>query len=394
VAFDRVRSRRAHRDDVGFTLIELMASMTLMAIGVVGVIGVMNSSFRVVGTATARSRATAIATRHIESIRAKPYKTIVASTLTSPLPATNFTETVGGQTFQGSETVTLENEMVPAADGTSKQNAYKKAVVWVSWRDVGGYHDIYQTTVVYPGGQGVFNAANSVNQGGVNSTPPLKPKTLLATPVTFTSSVDLVWTPPDVTVGIPPPASWVVQWSRDPSFTSGEVQEIAATIPASLRSLRVDDLADNTTYYFRVFARSVDGVLSQQAATSSNVTTYVSQTTACTVGTASVTPSAVKKRGGSESGKLSVSPQVEVQTLGTCSGTTFEMVYAPNDTSTQTVAMTAATSRTWRASLNGDLNTWSIGEREIVVYSYTAGVKKVRANLRLVVCDNTKTLCP
>jgi prepilin-type N-terminal cleavage/methylation domain-containing protein len=394
---------RCDTGESGFTLIELMASLTLLAIGIVGVIGVMNSSFRVVGTAASRSRATSIATKYIELIRAKPYKSIPVATsgtnytVISPQPGPvppAYVERVGGQAYDVKYVVTQENEVVPAADGTSKAGAYKKAVVWVGWRDGAGYHDIYQTSLIYPGGLGVFNAANSVNQGGSNSTAPLKPKTLVATPVEFTSSVDLVWTPPDIAPNVPPPASWVVQYSRSATFANGEVQEVATNLLASVHQLRVSDLADQTTYHFRVYAKSADGVLSAQAATATNITTLISSNVACTVGTASVTPSAIKKRTGNDSGKLTSDPVVEVQTNGTCLGTIFEIAYSPRDGATRTVAMQNVAARTWKATINGGENVWAVGEREIVVSSTTAGVKKVRANLRLVVCDNSKASCP
>lgn len=389
------RPTLGERGDGGFTLIELMASLTLIAVGVVGVIGVMNSSFRVVGTASSRSKATAVATKWIEELRSKPYDVVLLEaqdadgTVTTPPP-----ELVGGQSFDVTYALDEVNETTTAADGTTKTDAYVSAVVWVDWTDASGPHDLYQSTLIYPGGRGLHDAAEVVSSDS-SSTKPLKPKSLTATPVSGTSSVDLEWVPPDVTIGVPNPAEWIVQYSRSSSFLPGEVQQIAAHIPGSVTTLRVTDLAEGTTYHFRVYAKSESGVLSQEAATALNVMTGTSGVASCAVGTASVTPSAVKKKGGAEAGRLSVSPTVEVQLLTTCTGSTFAIEYSPQDGDVRTAMMAAVAERpgTLTATINKDLN-WTVGDRPVDVYSYTDGVKKLRANLRLIVCDHNKAMCP
>lgn len=402
------RGRRRAESDAGFTLIELMASLTLLAVGIVGVIGVMNSSFRVVGTATSRSKATAVATKYVEYLRSLTYKDVPVSTnvndpyvTVSPKPGNPPTwETVGGQRFGVKYAVTWANEATPPQQGTATVAAYKKAVVWVSWNDTSGYHDVYQTTLIYPGGLGVFNAAQNVAPPGNSSTKPLKPKSVVGTPVTGTSSVDLVWVPPDVVANVPLAETWIVQYSRSSSFLPGEVQEVAARIPGSVTTLRLTDLAEGTTYHFRVYAKSASGVLSDTATQTATggVVTGLSGASACSVGAASVTPSGIKKRGGNEAGgRLDAPyPKVEVQLLTTCTGTTFQMEYSPKDGSVETVALNPVASRpgTLFAEVNGDLNSWVVGDRPVDVYSYTAGVKKLRANLRLIVCDNNKATCP
>ena len=383
-----------------------MASLTLMAIGIVGVIGVMNSSFRVVGTATSRSKATAVATKYVEYFRSLTYDKVPVSTnLTDPYVTASPSattppvwETVGGQRFGVKYAITWENESTPPQQGTAAVAAYKKAVVWVTWTDASGYHDLYQTTLIYPGGLGVHNAAQSTAQPGNSSTKPLKPKSVVATPVTGSSSVDLTWVPPDVTVGVPIPASWVVQYSRSSSFLPGEVQEIAAVIPGSVTTLRVTDLAEGTTYHFRVFSKSENGVLSDTATQTAigGVLTGLSGSSACSVGTVSVTPSAIKKRGGNDSSKLVANPKVEVQLLTTCTGTTFEMRYSPQEGLTRTVPLAPVASRpgTLAGDIDGNESVWIVGDRPIDVYSFTGGVESVRANLRLIVCDNNRAVCP
>ena len=388
--------QRQAGSDAGFTLIELMASLTLMAIGIVGVIGVMNSSFSVVNTATARSRATAVATKQIEDLRSRLYETnrkeaelnVNGSYQTREVP-------VAGQKFIVKHALTEQTEVIAADDGTSTPKAYVKAIVWVNWTDSAGPHDIYQTSLLYPGGLGVHNATSSVQPSGSN-TKPLKPSSLTATPVTGTASVDLAWVPPAVTPSVPPPARWVIQYSRTTSFAAGEVQEIAADLAASVNALRVTGLAEGTTYHFRIFSKSENGVLSQEAASALNVTTQGAGAVACSVGTTSVTPSAIKKRGGNDSSRLTSNPQVEVQLVGDCSASTFQIEYSPQDGLTRTVALTPVPlrTRTLTAPVNGNEAVWVVGDRPIDVYSYTAGVKKLRASMRLIVCDNNRPVCP
>lgn len=391
----RSPAKTDRRGEAGFTLIELMAALTLLAIGIVGVIGVMNSSFQVVGTASARSKATAVATRWIEFLRSKPYNEVLAEARLTNGTVTEKIDVVGGLRFRVRYSVDEESETTAPTSGAPTTDAYVKAVVWVNWTDTAGPHDVYQTTLIYPGGRGLHTIA-PILQSGSGNTRPLKPSSLTAAPVTASSSVDLTWVPPSVTVDVPPPASWVVQYSRSSSFLPGEVQEIPGPVPSSVTTMRISDLAEGTTYHFRVFSRAANGLLSLEAASVLNVVTNTSGVASCAVGTTSATPSALKKRGGAESTKLVANPIVEVQLVAACSTSTFEIVYSPQAGLTRTVPLVAVADRpgTLTATVNGNEPVWTVGDRPIDVYSYTSGVRQLRANLRLIVCDHNKAVCP
>lgn len=386
----------------GFTLIELMAALTLMAIGIVGVIGVMNSTFRVAGTASSRSKAISVATKTLEMFRAKPYNQLAIQAATDPV--VSYTEKVGGQTFTVETAIQASNEAATYGAQTPTSNAYKKAYVWVKWNDGGGSHTVSQETLIYPGGLGVYNPTNTATRVTSNLRP-LAPLSLTATPVSTTAditlktAVDLQWVPPATTSGVAPVASWVVQYAAFDcngtlctSFPWTEVQEVAAFLPASMTTLRINDFATSSKYHFRVYAKSADGVISTDYAQALNVTGITSPATVCSIGAASVTPAAVKKRTGSDSGKLVSSPVVQVNLLASCAGRTFQMDYSPNDGLTRTVNLTGST--TLNGTIDGTRSEWVIGERRVSVYSVLDGVRTLRANLRLTVCDNAKAVCP
>lgn len=379
----------AGRDESGFTLVELMAALTILAVGIVGTIGVMNSSIRVAGTTGARSKGVAVTTQHIEKLRAIPYDQLL--TAASDDSYTTVNQTVGNRVYTVKWVVTLVDEATVNSTGTKVVKAYKKAFVWVSWSDESGPHDVHQTTLIYPGGKGKHAPSTAAPAGSSNAPDP--PSSLTATPVTGSTDVDLAWVPPAPTSTAPPPASWVVEYSQDPTFPSSSVHQVADSLPANVTELRVSDLAANTTYHFRVFSKSAAGTLSTSAATKLNVTTGNSSSTTCSVGTASVTPSAVHKKSANDGGGLSVNPRVAVTTLGSCSGVAFRMEYSSGDGVTRDTGLLGDASGTHAATVDGSL-AWTVGDHEIKIFSYSGSTKSLRARLRLTVCAANRKSCP
>lgn len=381
------------RGDDGFTLVELMAALTVLAFAIVGTIGVMNSSIRVAGTTSARSLGVAVATRHVETLRAVPYDELVLTSPTErlvPIP-----ERLGNRTYSVRRVISEETEATPRqpVSGTSpRARAYKKAHVHVSWFDQAGFHEVHQTTLIYPGGLGLHDVSGSVVVAGDGGIPD-PPLSLTATSVSTATAVDLVWVPPIIRLDKPEPVSWVVQYSRDPLFPQTSLQEVAADLPATVTVLRVSDLAPGTTYHFRVMARSADGQLSSPA-TAAAVTTTASTATRCAVGAASVTPSAVKKRNASAGSGLQASPRVVVNTFGACSDTTFRMRFSTSAGRNSDVPLVGPDSSGTFAGTISDEGDWDVGDHPVEIFSYAGGLETNRASLRLTVCAHNTRSCP
>lgn len=374
--------------EAGFTLVELMAALTILAVGIVGTIGVMNSSIRVAGTTGARSKGVAVATQQIEALRAVPYDQLVPAAAGDSYTTTQ--QSIGNRIYTVKRVVTLVDEATPGSTGTPAVKAYKKAFVWVSWSDESGVHDVHQTTLIYPGGKGRHNpTATATATGSSNAPDPPTYRSGFPAPVTGSTDVDLAWTPPAPSGTAPAPASWVVQYAQVANLTN--VHEVADALPAGVTELRVGDLSANTTYRFRVFSKSASGVRSTSAATA-DVTTGSSSSTACSVGSASVTPAAVNKKSANEGGGLAVNPRVAVSTLGSCSGVAFRMEYSTGVGVTHDKGMLGDASGTHSELLNGALE-WTVGTHEIRVFSYVGDTKTRRATLRLTVCAVTRKDC-
>src|SRR5687768_4742080 len=95
-------------DEAGFTLVELVASLTVLAVGIVGVIGVMNGSFRVAAVTSARSKAVAVATQEIEALRAQEYDLIDPA---DPLdPAEEYDVVVDGRSYHVTRSILWTDE--------------------------------------------------------------------------------------------------------------------------------------------------------------------------------------------------------------------------------------------------------------------------------------------
>lgn len=352
-------------DDAGFTLVELIVSLTILAIGVVGVIGVMNSSFGVAVRTNERSRAVNLATREIEAIRAVPYNLLIPTGTTETR-----TETVGGTTF------TIEKAATWGTRGTNLY-AVKDYTVTVRWSSSGTVHDISQVTTVYPGGLGPKAPPPNDPCGGAGT--PNGPIALVAGAPGLLSetAVDLAWTPPASTST--PIATWRIDMT-----TGGGDHTITTTHPVSSLVYRVDGLSANTTYSFKVAGVSACGKVSAWSPVRS-VTTLASALTTCNLGTPSVTPASARRANNGNSAGLAVTPKVAVNTTGTCTG--MYIKYEATAGVTRTQFMSTGSVKTVDITAAGP---WDIGVHTIDIYDNT---NAKRGSLLLTVCAHNASSC-
>ncbi|MDQ3107360.1 MAG: prepilin-type N-terminal cleavage/methylation domain-containing protein [Actinomycetota bacterium] len=355
----------------GFTMVELVVSLTILAIGIVGVIGVMNSSFGVAVRTNERSRAVALATREIEALRAEQYDLLA----TSPT-ATTRTEQVGGTTFTVEKAVVWGNR-----DGNPK--AVKSATVAVRWSDGSGtVHDVSQSTDVYPGGLGpaaTTPTTASCTSGGTPTGPTLLVASL-PTDVLADVGVDLVWTP--ALSSAIPVATWRLEMSTN-NFTTAQV--ITTSQPVSAVTTRVEGLSAGTAYQFRVAGLSACSKLSAWSPIAT-ITTATAASATCSLGTPNVTPAAVKRANNGNNAGLAITPRVTANTTGNCSGLYVRYQAVAGVSQTQLLTGVGAV---YSVSLTSN-GAWDIGVHTLDLFD---GANIKRGSLLLTVCAHNAVIC-
>ncbi|MBW3557342.1 MAG: fibronectin type III domain-containing protein [Actinobacteria bacterium] len=359
------------RSEGGFTMVELMVSLTILAIGIVGVVGVFNSSFSVAAGASARSKAVSLATREIEAFRAKKYSDVVVSSTT-----TTVTEQIGGLTYTIEKAVTWLNE-------ASVNQAYKQATVAVSWTDGAGLHQVHQSTILYPGGLGTFTSSSNTVTSSSNAPPaPLTLAAAVPAGDDGQTAADLAWTMP--TTGLELVHQFVVQYSTNSFATPHEVTD---TVPAAARSLRVTGLSAGTTYSFRVASKSPVGTRSAWSPTAS-ATTAGTSLTECSIGTPAVTPAKIERKSANDGAGLVSNPIFSVNTSGSCSGLSIK--YKPTMTTSRTLVLSSSSSGLFTGQLDGTTTAWDVGPHTIELFD-SLTVK--RGQVVLTVCDRNARDC-
>jgi Tfp pilus assembly protein PilV len=349
-------------------MVEVMVALTVLALGVVAVIGVMGSAFNVSVTNSARSKAVALATKELETIRAIPYASIVAG------PATTSRDEVSG-----SRTYHIERAVTWVTKGTTAQ-AYKQGTVDVSWTDHAGRHDVHQTTYYYPGGLGPSVTPTTTAPCG--GAPPAA-TALTATAVVLPDSggVDLAWT---AGVGTQPVLLWMVQSSTN-NFLS--TQTITDTQPGTSTGLQVEGLAAATTYQFRVAAIGMCLSVSPWSSVAT-VATGAATPPACQLGTPNVTPAKMKLASNSASAGLSATPTITVSTTGTC--TSVRASYKKKATAAATsAALVASSGGSWSAALS-TTGPWDVGVHSVDIYD---GANVKQGTVLLTVCSKNAPSC-
>lgn len=403
------------RDEAGFTLVELMASLTVLAIGIVSTTSVILSSLNVGSQGNTRARAVALATREADSLRAVPYDRLgFASTQSgyvaayegrttvqtaSPIVAPEGpNQTSGGTPFGIRRHIVWADAASATSAGVTYAQAYKRIAVLVSWTDRAGAHEARQDAIVYPGGRGVYTGP----QGSVTTTTvpaagsPAAPlvgsviATLPGTPLIpdprASNTVMLNWTP--AAPSTPAVATWVIQYSTN-GFSGSNVFQVTDSQPASTPSFEVTGLSAATTYRFQVAGRSSTGALSTWTQ-SNEVTTSTAVSTQCQLGTATITPGAIKRQNASST-VLRSDASVSVNTNASTSCAGLRLVYSPTAAAPATVYLVQSSGGLWTGTVDGDQTSWDTGTHQITIRDNTTASLGA---LTLTVCVHNAQSCP
>jgi type II secretory pathway pseudopilin PulG len=204
-------ARRSGEDDeAGFSIVELLASLTVLAIGIVSMLGTLVVAARAAGTQRGRVNAVYAANLAFENIRSRPYDHIAIcdcdpdlaispttqTATTGPVRAELAEESVpvrpdpivlAGVTYS----ITQNILWLPVDDqdtGKYYEQAYKLAVVRVALRDHIGDHQIQLESAIYPAAQSEVAATCA------DADPLIQPDELSATsPPEMTPSAVLGW---------------------------------------------------------------------------------------------------------------------------------------------------------------------------------------------------------
>ena len=363
----RARLRAATRPtgEDGFTIVELVVTLTVIAVGLFSAMRVFLGSLETTAYAESRTQATALAAREVEDMRAASYAQLgFATDAPGFVPSitegsqTSFTVVVTAPvtTPTGAPDVTrgvsydIRRDIVWVPLGGAA-NAFKRVIATVTWTDRVGSHTLRQDAGVYPGGLGVYGDTATATTVAPASMTPSSPTTFTATLSALdpTSAVDLAWA-----AGPIEPAFWELQYSANGGASWTAVTD---TQPAGTTSFTTSGLSSNSSYLFRL--RGLSGSQASQWV-HVNSTTEGSERP-CTIQSASVNPASVKRKQGNV---LAEDLHVTANTGGSCAGLLVEFPA----TTVFRVPMTES-GNTFTASELRTAHTWAMGDGIIRILS-------------------------
>jgi prepilin-type N-terminal cleavage/methylation domain-containing protein len=262
-------ARNGAKEDDGFTILEVVVALALILFIMSALSPLFYTSIKTALLSNARSQATAIATKELETMRVSPYAEVgfyknQAGWSANCDPTDNSLETVtlgdiapadavytptGTITVPGSSTVFNYTKCIAwvdakSATGTTLTQAYKKTYVTVTWSNQGKTSTIKQQSIVYPG-------PKNTGGGVIVPTTPTAPSTPINVAATVPgdptgrTQIDVTWQNGGGTVD-----HYVLEWSTNSAFTA--IVGTSGSITSAAHS--AGGLSSDTTYYFRVKA--------------------------------------------------------------------------------------------------------------------------------------------
>lgn len=384
------------REDDGFTLMEMMIALMIMAVVLTALLPALFGTMRATTSSNARSVANGLAVSATEQMRSIPYYEVgwtstpsvcanpndpsnpdkqpvtLSSGTTTPLTAVT-TKTVGHVSYTVTRCLYWIDSTV-----TNDSLAYKQSIVTVSWSSNGIASTITQTSAIYPGGEGTYQAGGEQNFTPVAATPttvaagaPDYPQNVTANkdPSTPANAIDVSWSPPAASAV--PAVNYIVDYiavtSTSSNCPSAPFANPTSTQPepASASPLYIG-ASPGTKYCVDVRSVAGDGVtVSSPSAVTTATTDSASPT--CTISNLVVNNSTTKipvdSNGHLVSGSsipLSVNAQY-------CSGVTVSVGYTTNTSTVQQANMTGNTSLL-TGSAGTSSTVWSVGNDPFTVY--------------------------
>ncbi|HVM09970.1 MAG TPA: fibronectin type III domain-containing protein [Acidimicrobiales bacterium] len=282
---------RGTRSDAGMSIVEVVVAMAVFSVGILAIAKTMDTAFATADRTSHRSKALAVATKHLEELRATRFDQLPTSMETGADP-------VGNMTWE---------RTVTDVSGAP----YKKAIVAVRWTDGAGGHEINQTSYLYPTASPASDAPAPSGVVGVG------PSLSALSQIDATGRGTLTWTPPANVAG-QQVGRFIIQRALNNTFT-GHVWTMTEQEPPNSRSFDFSGLAAGTDYFFRIRAVYLDGSLSQWSPVQQVSTAASAGTAACEVRRVSTSPSSVARVAPYPS-QLEAAPVVVAETNGRCTG--------------------------------------------------------------------------